>query len=103
MKAEDKTIKIMVWDNGGKTPDRYSVAIQGIQEVEGLPYTILLGADEMPFHPQGIGYHGGEVKTSEFNKDRRFTRHRNIGKRIKFTELPPAVQKFVAMELMPEE
>ena len=97
------------WDNGGKTADRYTIAISGLQSVEvyegpdrnkQIPYAVFLGASEYPFHPQGFGQHSHEVRNREY---RRLDYSRAcFGKPIDFLELPPDVRRFIAQELMPE-
>jgi hypothetical protein len=74
-----------IYDNGGKTLDRYEVvydAYCGDGLYEGV------GMSEHPFHPQGFGQHG-EVKPG-----------RHLGKRIKFEDLPADCQKLVMSDLM---
>jgi len=92
-----KDIRIRIWDNGGKTLDRYSIAISGMMEKDGVPYTYFLGASEDPFHPQGFGMHCSEIPTYEMRGS-----WKHLGKRITFFELPPDVQRFLMDEFNPE-
>ena len=95
----NKSITIEMWDNGGETIDRYTIAISGLQEIDGEPYTYFMGASDSPFHPQGFGQHGHEIPTWKHKAHRGGFRH--LGKRVKFYELPPDVQRFITNELIP--
>lgn len=77
---------LRIYDNGGKTVDRYTVVFldrpthqQGIYEA--------LGFNEEPFHPQGFGQHTTA------------TPGRHLGKRITLHALPPNARKFVKQNL----
>ena len=98
--AKNKSVVIECWDNGGKTADRFTIAISGLMSVEDEPYTYFLGASKNPYHPQGVGQHSNEMPVSEYESFRGGWQH--LGKRVMFTDLPEEVQKFVACELMPE-
>jgi len=97
--SKNKSIIIECWDNGGKTADRYTIAISGIQEYGDRQYTIILGASAQPFHPQGVGQHAAEILTAAHKKGS----NKHLGKRIDWYELPPDVQRFVRGELNYEE
>ena len=92
----NKQIVIEAWDNGGKTIDRYSVAISGLMQVDKEPYTFWLGANDEPFHPQGYGMHCGEIQTREYKAQRGGWRH--LGKRVSWWNLPEQVQQFILQE-----
>lgn len=98
---KNKSITIEIWDNGGKTADRYFIAVSGLMECDNKPYTYFMYSSENPFHPQGIGLHGDEELTAVYKSRRGGMSH--MGKRITFFELPKYVQRFIAQELMPEE
>ena len=79
MKTETiKGREIRVYDNGGKTFDRYTVAY--MDETNGV-FVQMLGMSENPFHPQGFGQHCEG------------TPGRHLGRRISFNELPEDCQK----------
>jgi len=107
-----KTVKA-IFDNGGATADRYTVIFSDGD---------MIAASTQPFHPQGIGQHAGNLidnycrtawggrgterpKTQrEINKWLKvdidaFKNQGNIGKLIKYDQLPEDVQKFVQQEL----
>lgn len=106
---------VVIFDNGGETFDRFTI----IEKKTGE----MIGASCDPFHPQGFGQYCGNVawdyftrtvganymrriededpkhyakivrqKTAEIIAE--FKREKNIGKVVKFTELPQDVQKF---------
>jgi len=78
---------IRVYDNGGKSFDRYTVVFTGRYKYRnGCDY---LGMSEHPFHPQGFGQH----EWSQDIIDRPTYGH--LGKKIKFQALPPDCQKVV--------
>ena len=81
-----------IYDNGGKTADRYTV-VYDPYEVEGgliFPY---LGMSAEPSHPQGFGQHG----------ELTFRYTREPGERtIDFAELPKDCQKAVTQDLEEE-
>ena len=94
-----KRITIDIWDNGGETADRYTVAITGIQwdtetKVQRVTW---LAASERPFHPQGVGMHCSETPVSAY----RVSECRHLGKRIDLYELPDDVRRFIAQEIAP--
>jgi len=78
---------IRVFDNGGKTFDRYTVVYTHAQSFGLRGYTAGVGMSENPFHPQGFGQHF-EYKKSEYDG-------KSGGKRITFKELPENCQKLV--------
>jgi hypothetical protein len=84
-----KPIKVLgVYDNGGKTLDRYTVVYDIVEGTElGRKLYSCLGMNAAPFHPQGIGMHGTAI------------RGRHLGKKIKLTDLPEDCQKAVALDL----
>jgi hypothetical protein len=87
-----KTIddRIRVYDNGGKTFDRYTVAYLEtafISRATGKKEYEFVGMSAYPFHPQGFGQHG-ECGIG-----------RHLGKRIKFADLPEQCQRLVLSDL----
>ncbi len=95
MKPIKGRVIIDCWDNGGRSIDRYSIAITGMQSARGVPYTYWLGASENPFHPQGFGQHEGEIMTREFFR----SRYTHLGHPVGLLDLPPDVQRFIRSEL----
>ena len=78
---------IRVFDNGGKTFDRYTVVFSHAHSFGLRGYTVGVGMSENPFHPRGFGQHF-EYKNHEYNG-------RSGGKRITFNELPEKCQGLV--------
>jgi hypothetical protein len=76
-------------DNGGKTFDRYTVVYDSVEGMtsagEALYWSVGMSSD--PFHPQGFGQHGEAM------------RGKHLGKKIKFTQLPPDCQQLVRQDL----
>ena len=73
MKANDYPAGIIaIYDNGGKTFDRFTVYFKG---GNGRMFACL-GMSENPFHPQGFGQHSTGMLG------------RHNGKRISFADLP---------------
>lgn len=86
---------IDTWDNGGKTVDRHTIAISGIQQIKNEDYTIIISSSSNPFHPQGVWQHSNEIKTDDFYdmSDCCFGNH------IKFWLLPSDVKRAVYEEI----
>lgn len=68
---------VIVYDNGGKTADRYTVFIK--KDVFGM--------SKNPSHPQGFNQWAGD--TSEIKKGK------HLGKKIPVSKLPLAVKKAI--------
>lgn len=66
---------VQIFDNGGKTADRYTAVFMAEPERDGRTFAAV-GMNAEPFHPQGIGMHCTA------------TPGRHLGKRIAFEELP---------------
>lgn len=81
---------VRVYDNGGKTFDRFTVVFTGPYRKRTLGDFVYIGTSEHPFHPQGFGQHG----SSREQIDRPSSSH--LGKRIAFVDLPCDVQTFAA-------
>lgn len=100
MRNSKGRIVIDTYDNGGETVDRYTMAVTGIEEVNGRPYTIFCAASEHPFHPQGAGVYGsGEILSSLYNYSPSYC----LGKHIDWFDLPYDVRRFFASVFMPDE
>ncbi len=74
---------IRVYDNGGKTVDRYTLVIQN----PDLPGSVdMYGFNEQPFHPQGFGQYAGDyVKMGSYA---------HLGKPVSIESLPTDAKKF---------
>lgn len=77
---------LAVYDNGGKTADRYTV----VYAPECGTFRVTDMSSE-PFHPQGVCQH------SEW--ERRVTGTRGYDRVIAFEDLPPACQRVVGLDL----
>jgi hypothetical protein len=80
---------IRIFDNGGKTADRYSVIYLDEPQGSGQYGTLYagVGMSSNPFHPQGVGMHG------------EFLPGKHLGKKIAFSVLPADCQKLVLTDL----
>ena len=78
---------IAIYDNGGKTFDRYAVYFSFFTRTKLCSQHTCLAMSEHPFHPQGFGQHSSG------------TLGKHNGKRITFNQLPPDCQKLVKQEL----
>lgn len=76
---------IHIYDNGGKTFDRYTVIY--MDQPEGMGLYGCRGMSEHPRHPQGFGMYGSALPG------------RHLGKRIAFEQLPQDCQKLVEQDL----
>ena len=75
-----------IFDNGGASVDRYTIAFKGYRMAgRGMVYPYLASSSH-PFHPQGFGQHG---------ESREFLTGKHLGKRVAFDTLPVDVQKFI--------
>jgi hypothetical protein len=74
-----------IYDNGGKTADRYTVYYMEHGSKPGFWEGV--GMSEHPFHPQGFGQHTEGMLGS------------HNGKLIEFSQLPPDAQKLVMRDL----
>jgi hypothetical protein len=75
-----------IYDNGGKTIDRYTVVFLDQCENKLDRVYACLGMNGVPFHPQGFCQHSDAVVG------------KHLGKRIRFSELPADCQKAVMQE-----
>lgn len=86
--------KIRCYDNGGESADRFTIVYTGnYRETTGGDF-YYLACDSHPCHPMGFGQHGG----SDTQIDRPAYSH--LGKKIKFSELPQAVQEWVIQDYL---
>jgi hypothetical protein len=76
---------IRIYDNGGKTFDRFTVIYMGEPEGNGLYGA--RGMSEHPSHPQGFGQYCQAMPG------------RHLGKRIAFDELPLDCRRLVLSDI----
>lgn len=75
-----------IFDNGGATFDRFTIAFKGYRAAGyGMVYPYF-AASENPTHPQGFGQHG---------ESREPLTGKHLGQRVSFESLPVAVQSFI--------
>ncbi len=81
-----KRLVCRIFDNGGDSFDRYTVAFKGYRlERYGMVYPYI-SSSENPFHAQGFGQHG---------ESKQFLTGKHLGKRVAFDTLPVDVQTFI--------
>lgn len=76
--------RIKLYDNGGKTIDRYSLFVPSVDEPGKEDW---YSFSEYPYHPQGVGQYGGA--------DYPMPSYRHMGKPISFGDLPEQARRFV--------
>lgn len=76
---------VRIYDNGGKTFDRFTAVYMNQPESLGLYGA--RGMSENPFHPQGFGMYCSAMPG------------RHLGKRIAFEQLPPDCQRLVLTDM----
>ena len=80
-----------IFDNGGATVDRYTIAFkQWAWPWKDAHYGVMvypyIKSSENPFHPQGVRLHDGA---------REFVTGKHLGKRVAFDTLPVNVKTFI--------
>ena len=78
---------IRIYDNGGKTADRYTVVFLWDITNPAKRYVAMVGMGETPFHPQGFCQHTEGQDGA------------HLGKRINYVDLNDDCAKVVDMEL----
>lgn len=97
---------VRVYDNGGKTVDRYTAVYSGKYRTLGtkrgeartLGWFQHVGMSASPFHPQGFGQHGENPQQIDVDKwgfAPAMGRKNHLGTRIPFGHLPPDCQRLV--------
>ena len=71
--------KVKIYDNGGKTIDRYTLI---------TPEGDVFGFNENPYHPQGFCQYAGDFGNT-------LSSYRHLGKPIKLEDLPEQAQDYV--------
>ncbi len=86
MPKDSQFPKVAVYDNGGKTCDRFTAVF--INEPERQPGVFAaLAMNSEPFHPQGFGQHTTAM------------RGKHLGKRIDSSELSLDCQSFIQQNI----
>jgi hypothetical protein len=80
-----KHSRIRIYDNGGKTFDRYTFVFPSLDVPRNNDY---YGSSENPFHPQGFGQFCGECPYPEHRN------YRHLGKLIPPESLPEQARKW---------
>lgn len=75
-----------LYDNGGKTIDRYTAVYMMLPERETNTFSAV-GMSETPFSPSGFGQHCTAMPG------------RHLGLRIKFEDLPADCQRLILQDL----
>lgn len=84
-----KLENVRIYDNGGKTWDRYTAVYMDLPE--RAPNTFMaLGMSARPFDPQGFGQHTTAAPG------------RHLGERIEFSALPADCQAAIKQDLAGE-
>jgi hypothetical protein len=78
---------IGIWDNGGETADRYTVALDPKVYSANPGRALMLGMSGAPSHPQGV---------SQFSEGQCGP---HLGKRISWAKLPEHIRAHVAARL----
>ena len=82
-----KRIVCKIWDNEGKTFDRFTVVLKAFHDkADKRLHWPVLGSSAHPFHPQGFGQY--MVYDTPVGGN-------HLGKRISFDNCPFDVQKFI--------
>lgn len=80
--------RIRIYDNGGKTVDRYTLVVPSVNEPGKLD---MYGFNDNPFHPQGFGQSAGSYD--------KMGSYSHLGKLISYDDLPEQAQRFVRQEI----
>jgi hypothetical protein len=83
-----KHSRIRVYDNGGKTIDRYTLVIPSLNTPHTNEY---FGFNEDPFFPTGFGQYAGEYPLEHSYK--------HLGKLIPTESLPDQAKKYVKQNI----
>lgn len=83
------THNIRIYDNGGKTYDRYTCVFmdEPFSNIPGDERKQALAFDENPFHPLGFGQHTSAMPG------------RHLGKKISLDDLPEEARGFVLQNI----
>lgn len=90
--------RFRLWDNGGKTMDRYTIL--DVQPEDGVRYGISFS--DAPYHPQGVGM-SFELDRGAWAANVR-DRFRSMGKRLKTVAgLPLGARRLVCDDFLPSQ
>lgn len=76
--------KVRIYDDGGKTIDRYTLIVPSANEPGKMD---MYGFNADPYHPQGFGQFGGSVWP--------MGSYSHLGKLVTIDELPEQAQRYV--------
>jgi len=76
--------QVRVYDNGGKTIDRYTLVVPSVNTPGMLD---MYGFNDNPYHPQGFGQYAGEY--------RQMGSYSHLGKLVSLDSLPDEARRFV--------
>lgn len=76
--------QVRIYDNGGKTIDRYTLVVPSVNEPGKLD---MYGFNETPYHPQGFGQYAGSYH--------RMGSYSHLGRLVSYSDLPEQAQRFV--------
>lgn len=76
--------RVRIYDNGGKTVDRYTLVVPSIDEPGKLD---MYGFNEAPYYPQGFGQFSGTYG--------QMGSYSHLGKLVHLSDLPDQAQRFV--------
>lgn len=76
--------RVKLYDNGGKTADRYSLFVPSVNEPGKEDW---YSFSESPYHPQGVGMYGGA--------DYPMPSYRHMGRLISYSDLPEQAKRYV--------
>jgi hypothetical protein len=75
---------VRIYDNGGKTIDRYTLVVPSVNEPGKLD---MYGFNEAPYYPQGFGQYAGSYH--------KMGSYSHLGKLVSLQDLPEQAQRFV--------
>jgi hypothetical protein len=92
-----------IYDDGGKTIDRYTVCYTGRYRHKTGGVFWYVGMDAFPCHPRGFGQHGEHYRQIDVNKwgfAPIVGRKNHLGRRILFKDLPIACKTLIVNDLV---
>lgn len=97
---------VAIYDNGGKTIDRYTVITDEPEDMANLNDMFMeLGMSDDPTYPTGFSQWGGVTRSADrYNYDNEQWRTRcDLGRLIRFESLPEHLQKHIAYRMWVQE
>ena len=76
--------RIRIYDNGGRSIDRYTLVVPSVNEPGELD---MYGFNDNPYHPQGFGQYAGSYDV--------MPSYSHLGRLVSYEDLPAQAQKFV--------